>query len=234
MQKKVAYDYVISLGERCATTQCLKRHNLRPRGFKLPFDWMIVPFETSVAALLNNFDDFIAPYRWHKIQYPLIPKLHFCNRFYDGKNKASFIHEFPSGASFARGASAALDVFIPKINRMRTVMKSGKRILFVYMIAKRVPKRVICESVQKLREHFNNQNIDLLVIESGVNMFLPCCWARIMHGVTKCRTKLDVINPKWDNTTPQQFKYIDKIFSKICVSHKVITGQFADEHNAIS
>ena len=234
MQKKIAYDYVISLGERRATTQCLKRHNLRPRGLKLPFDWMIIPFETSVSAILDDFVDFIAPERWHKIQYPLIPKLHFCNRFYDGKNKASFMHEFPSGASFARGASAALDVFIPKINRMRAIMKSGGRILFVYMIGKRMPKRVICESVQKLREQFNNPNIDLLVIESGVNVILPCTWSRIMHGVTKCRTKLNIMNPRWDNTTTQQFKYIDKIFSKIRVSHRVISGQFVGEHSTIS
>lgn len=218
MQKKIAYDYVISLGERCATTQCLRRHNLHPYGFDLPFDWIICPFETSVTAILDDFVDFIAPERWHKIQYPLIPKLHFCNRFYDGKNKISFFHEFPSGAPFAKGAVATLDIFIPKINRMRSIMKSGGRILFVYMVATRVPKRLIRESVQKLREHFNNPNIDLLVIESGVSVFLPCRWSRIMHGVTKCRTKLDVINPKWDKTTPQQFKYIDKIFSKIQIS----------------
>lgn len=234
MQKKVAYDYIISLGERCATTQCLKRHNLRPRGLKLPFDWIIVPFETSIAAILNNFEDFIAPERWHRIQYPLIPKLYFCNRFYDNKNEASFIHDFPSGLPFSKGASATLDVFIPKINRMRAIMISGGRILFVYMVAKRIPKRMIRKSIQKLREHFNNPNIDLLVIESGVNVLLPCCWSRVTHGVTKCRTRLDIMSPRWENTTSQQFKYIDRIFSKIRISDKIIAGQFGDGHNAIS
>lgn len=234
MQRKVDYDYVISLGERCATVQCLKRHNLRPRGFELPFDWMVSPLETSVTALLNDFDDFIAPERWHKIYYPLIPKLRFCNRFYDGKTKASFFYEFPNGVPFSKGASAVLDIFIPKINRMRAVMKSGGRILFVYMVGKRIPAHFIRERVQKLREHFNNPNIDLLVIESGVNVILPCTWSRIMHGVTKCRTKLNIMNPKWDNTTSRQFKYIDKIFSKIRVSRKVIAERFVDTDDAIS
>lgn len=217
MRKNAVYDYVVPLGDRCCTTHCLKHFNLRPWGQKLPFDWVSHgTLEARVDCVLNDFQDFLVPERLRKIEY-IRPEQWKNWHFYDIKTKIRFVHDFPRDLPFDDGFIVALETVTPKINRMREIMRSGKRILFVYMVGEHVASRRLRGVVKKLRMRFNNDNIDLLVIESGVKTLFPFRRVRVARGITKFVVRMNLAAVFWADTTPEQFKELARIFKQIRV-----------------
>lgn len=220
MRKNIIYDYVIPLGERCATTQTLKHYNLRPRGQKLPFDWLANNnLTSSTDCILNNFDDFLSPERLRKIEYTE-PRKWKEWHFYDIKTKFCFLHDFPKDLPFDDGFIVVLEKYIPKINLMRKIMESGENILLVHMSSKNISSRTIKKTLHAIRTRFNNKNIDMLVICNGIKTLHRLHHTRIMCGAIKYKTRKNLMAEYWIDTTPEQFKFLDKIFKKISVKSK--------------
>lgn len=218
MRRNAVYDFVIPFGERCCTTQCLKHYNLRPRGRKLPFDWIGKgTIETRVGCILDDFHDFLVPERLCRVHYE---KTEMCDalHFYDEKTELVFGHDFPKDLPFDQGFVVAMESFLPKINRIRKILNSGKKILFVHMDRRRISNRVLRREIEKLRKRFNNANIDLLVIENGIKTWWPIRKKRVAAGITKYTVRLNLVADHFAETSPEQFYYLDKIFSKIHVS----------------
>lgn len=215
--KNIIYDKIIPLGDRCNCTQNLKHYNLRPIGRKFPFDWVKRgTFDSRINIILNDFQDFLVAERLHKIKYDRIEKWHNY-RFWDSKTKLVFAHDFPKDLSFVEGFRIATETYAPKIKRFRDVFAAHEKVLLVYMTDRHVSNKQAKIAVKQLRHKFGYNDIDLLIIENGIRTFWRYKQQNIANGITRIKVRKFLMPAHYTDTTPEQFKWLDKIFNQIQV-----------------
>ncbi len=215
--RNTVYDKIIPLGDRCNCTQNLKYYNLRPIGRKFPFDWLKgSDLKSRIDVIMDDFRDFLVADRLQQIDY-IKPERAANYRFYDTKTKLVFAHDFPKNLSFADGFQLAVRTFLPKIQRFMNVFAAHEKVLLVYMTDVHIPSRDVRRYVRMLRQKFGYNDIDLLIIENLAHTFLNLRWHKIGRGITLAETKFDLMPPHFQDTTPEQFKILDKIFLRIRV-----------------
>ena len=97
------------------------------------------------------------------------------------------------------------------------VFAAHEKVLLVYMTDVHIPSRDVRRYVRMLRQKFGYNDIDLLIIENLAHTFLNLRWHKIGRGITLAKTKFDLMPPHFQDTTPEQFKILDKIFLRIRV-----------------
>ncbi len=215
--RNIVYDKVIPLGDRCNCTQNLKHYGLRPMGRKYPFDWVKNgTFSSRVNIILTDFDDFLVAERLKQIVFEDIEKWKNY-RFWDSKTELVFAHDFPKDLSFVEGFRVAVEAYAPKIKKFKQVFKNKEKVLLVYMTVDSVPDRVARVAVQKLRKKFGYDDIDLLIIENGICTLWPFRQRQIAPGITRIRVRRFLMPMHYKDTSPEQFKVLDKIFKQVKV-----------------
>ena len=213
--RKITYDVVIPLGDRCSCTQNLKHYGLRPVGYKLPFDWVKRgTFDSRIGIILNNFNDFLVPERLRQVHYIRIEQWNL-HRFYDTKTKLVFAHDFPKNMKFEDSFRVAFETYMPKIKRYKEIFFNRKKVLLVYMTDVHVPDKLAKIAMQKLRQKFGYDDIDLLIVENGVRTMWRYKKQSVAHGITRIKTKVFLMPIHYADVTPAQFKILDKIFHQI-------------------
>lgn len=215
--RDIIYDKIIPLGDRCNCTQNLKYYGLRPIGRKFPFDWVKGgDLKSRIDVIMTDFSDFLVADRLQQIIYAR-PEQGGNYRFYDTKTKLVFAHDFPRNLSFADGFQLAVRTFAPKINRFMNVFAAKEKVLLVYMTDKHIPTRQIKQYVQMLRQKFDYNDIDMLIIENGIKTFWYLHRQNISTGITRIKTRFYLMPLHFQDTTQKQFSILDKIFKCIKV-----------------
>ena len=215
--RNIIYDKIIPLGDRCNCTQNLKHYNLRPIGRKFPFDWVKRgTFEGRIRIILDDFQDFLVAERLQKIKYERIEKWHNY-RFWDSKTKLVFAHDFPKDLSFVEGFRIAVKTYAPKIKRFRDVFAAHEKVLLVYMTDRHVSNKQAKIAIDKLRKKFGYSDIDLLIIENGIRTLWRYRKQHISSGITRIKIRKFLMPAHYADTTPEQFKILDKVFQNIKV-----------------
>ena len=131
---KQKYDFIFSIGERCACSEALRRSNLQFASF--PFDWLYcIDFEQNAQFISHHFDGFLASERLVDMNIENGDPENPCRVYRDSQTGIVFNHDFPANLSFEHGFPLVSEKYRRRINRLYQRIQSAKKILAVYMEA---------------------------------------------------------------------------------------------------
>ena len=165
---KNKFDFVVSIGQGCASTSYLRRCNLQ--NFSFPFDWIAgAPFDVLTDYIINGFQNFLniedlEPYilkEGHKNDGP-------CDLYRNKRNNYHHFHDFTKNMPLEESFKIVKAKYDRRIKRFYECIDSSKKILFVWF-SHFVPLQDenFTESCKRLREHFQDKEIYMLVIENS-------------------------------------------------------------------
>lgn len=166
---KNKFDFVVSIGQGCASTSYLRRCNLQ--NFSYPFDWIAgPPFDMITDFIINGFQDFL---NIEDLEPYILKEGHVNNGPYNlyrnKRNNYHHFHDFPKNIPLEESFKNVREKYDRRIKRFYDNINSSNKILFVWF-SHFTPHEdeVFIESCKKLRNHFADKEIYLLVIENSM------------------------------------------------------------------
>ena len=185
MKKK--YDFIFSIGERCACSEALRRSNLQFASF--PFDWLLCAgLEQNARFVANHFKDFLVVEHLVDMNTENGDPENPCHVYRDQKTGIVFHHDFPVGLSFEEGLPLVREKYRRRINRLYQKIQLSKTVLAVYMESpttdhpKEDTNRII-SGYQVLCRAFPNQEVHVLYLVNNkgpVQRSHPCANVTVM------------------------------------------------------
>lgn len=187
---KLRYDLIVSIGEDCACTTYLRKHDLQAMSY--PFDWLTgAPYENRIDAILNDFSGFL-----DKDDFQFIEKNKnefndsICDYYGNVKNGFYFYHDFPIGTDFEIAFPKVKDKYQRRISRFYKAIAHSEKVLLVWFShTQQIDEILIIESHRKIENKFNKK-IDFLIIQNDdtkqpneIENITP------VRGVTICKLK---------------------------------------------
>lgn len=191
------YDKVVSLGQWCAPTFCLKELGLRSASG--PFDWMMGKGKTvgEYARLLTDgFDGFFRRENMRKLRED---PGEGTEHWKDVEQGWEARHEFRIGVPFDVNFENFHALVRRRAERLFGLLRSGRRVLFVHWRAEgRYSPDDVVSAMRRLRAAFPASQIDLLVFETeklaaGVSYNEPEPGVVIAAGDFYDPTRYDVV-----------------------------------------
>ncbi|OGI23231.1 MAG: hypothetical protein A2287_07765 [Candidatus Melainabacteria bacterium RIFOXYA12_FULL_32_12] len=164
------YDFIFSIGEDCACTGYLRKHNLQ--NFSYPFDWLTkASFESRIDLLVNDFKDFLNP---EDIKFlPKNPELNNDPNYDYYENIRTgfyFYHDFPANSDLLVNLNVVEEKYARRINRLYKHIAEAQTILIVWLSRdKFIDENRLKVAYEKIDSKFPDKNIDFLILENDSN-----------------------------------------------------------------
>jgi hypothetical protein len=161
--------HVVSLGSHCYTSFLLKRSGLK--SFSTPFDWIFSSPEMVCHCLRDDFETFldrrffepIAPDQRPSAMYGVCDHSFYRDRF---GVQSVFNHHDPS-------TEKDFSYFSRAVGRLRSVLSSDQRSLFIMTSAAQDPTSVFERVLETLRARMKNPELLLIAIEGDHAELMP-------------------------------------------------------------
>lgn len=179
------YDVIVGLGQHCANAKYMQRAGLR--AFSSPFDWL----EGSKVGLLKVVDLIENDLASFLEKDALVPK-ELTEDEDDGKHigyidtKTGFgvFHDFPKNQSFDEAYLDVIAKYHRRMERIKHLVPQAKRALFLYSaVNETLDKAELKDCLEHLRQMFNSERIDLLIIQNDRTVKGVKDASKIIEGV---------------------------------------------------
>lgn len=157
------YDIILPIGNDCLTAHCLNRLNLRKSSY--PFDWLYSEYDFfPIAAniIINKFKGFLNLFdlqcRGNSIR-------HNSTVYFNRKNKLIFLHDFKEKPPFIIQYFSVLMKYKRRIKRIKRSLTNAK-ILLLNIQQDKTEDKIFIEKLAQIQKVYNNNNIDLLVLQN--------------------------------------------------------------------
>lgn len=164
------YDLVFGIGSACLCSQLLRKLHLQFSSY--PLDWLYGRgFSYRVELLVSEFRDFIN-------QEDLIfentwngDRKNPCDVYKNQRTGIVFNHDFPQGVPLEKSFDQVRQKYDRRIKRLIGKIKQSKQVLIVYTEVpgntEDMAEQDLGACLQKIKDHFPDQEIDLL--------YISCC-----------------------------------------------------------
>lgn len=165
------YDIVISLGQYCITSLCLRRVNLQEE--TMVFDWSAGRLEDvagkggiagKVDLICNDFKNF---YNKEDFENWGNNTDHDCGKFLivNRRTGLQYKHDFPGDKSFEESFQENREKYLRRAERLYQRISESNSVLFVYMAYDLgFENSYLIAQYEKLQKKFPNKNIDMLFV----------------------------------------------------------------------
>lgn len=158
------YDYIVPLGTDCLARIAL--NNLDFSSCSFPFDWLCREdnsfFEVAIEILLKGGQNFFDREDLSIVGQISAP--HFTYKVFNARTGFMHIHEFSIYDEEFCDFEYVKETYQRRMDRLIRILSEKKNALFVCISQKSIPEDVLISKWNKLIKHYNNDNIDLLVL----------------------------------------------------------------------
>lgn len=165
------YDLIISIGEACSCTQCLRLFKLQD--FSYPFDWLWgSTFTKRIDIISSQFENFINK---EDLVFSHPEKPISCNAYKNISNGLVFNHDFPQNVAFDIAYKEVRAKYDRRIKRLLEKINNSQKVLFVYMELPTAQNtlglnNILINSQEKLAKAFPKTKCDILYIKHDAKL----------------------------------------------------------------
>jgi len=129
LRMKKQYDLIVSFGEACSCTQCLRKAGMQKASY--PYDWISGPsFLDRIKIFLSKFDRFFDK----KDLKENLPVSSDCHVYTNTYNNFCFCHDFIGrNTTLENSYLDAYNKYVRRINRLFNNIQNSDNTLIVYM-----------------------------------------------------------------------------------------------------
>lgn len=233
---KNKYNLIISLGEDCACSMYLRKHNLQVKSY--PFDWLTnASFETRLEMILNDFQNFL---NLEDLKFlPKDPNVFNdknCDYYENIKNGFYYYHEFPEGCPIQESFNKVKIKYERRIKRFYETIEKSEKVLFVWLSHTKNTNNDLIVSLHEKIELKFGKKIDFLIIENDSSKIGD---ETLITELADNLIKYNLDTASWDISNDKtlgniknctrifaQYELLEPFFEKICYRFKKILIKF--------
>lgn len=159
------YDLIISIGEACSCTQCLRL--LKLQNFSYPFDWLCgSSFQKRIDIITSDFKDFINK---EDLVFSHSEEAISRNAYKNTSNGLVFNHDFLNTIPFDEAYEEVREKYDRRSSRLLDKIRTSSKVLFIYMSLPNSPtpldiNEILVNAQGRLAKAFPTTKCDILYI----------------------------------------------------------------------